>query len=129
MDNSNLHKPNMNKPPRRNLPQRPRRKQPNNNWLFWIVLGFIFLILLSQSNQVSTINAPKEMSYSEFYSVLKTNDQSKQIQRLELVESTDNTLKGVMADGTEFSLHIPKEDEHLLQVIREKVPDFKVVPP
>src|SRR5262245_19242221 len=129
MDNSNLHKPNINKPSRRNMSQRPRRKQPNNNWLFWIVLGFIFLILLSQSNQVSTINAPKELSYSEFYSMLKTNDQTNKIQKLELIESTDNTLKGMLADGTEFSLHIPKEDEHLLQEIREKVRDFKVVPP
>ena len=132
--------PNLNNPPEFRKPGQPRRpgaprnkrKPPNNNnnFLFWMVLGFIFLILLSQSNQVSTtIRAPKELTYSEFYSILKTNDQTRKIPSLELIESTENTLAGTFEDGTQFSLHIPKADEHLLELIREKVPEFKVVPP
>ena len=31
--------------PRKNAPNDP--KNPNNNWFFWITLGFIFLILMS----------------------------------------------------------------------------------
>ncbi len=108
---------------------KPRPKPDNGNWLFWVVLLFIFLIFMSQNEPVTSMRAPKELSYSEFYSVLLTNKETGKIQKLELVESTENKLHGTFNDGTEFVLNIPREDADLLKAIRENAPDFKVVAP
>ena len=106
------------------------RPQPNNgNWLFWVVLLFIFLIFMSQNESVTSTRAPKELSYSEFYNILLTNKETGKIQTLELIESTENKLHGTFSDGTGFVLNIPREDTGLLNIIRENVPNFKVVVP
>ena len=118
------------KKPRRNYPANKPRPQPNNgNWLFWMVLLFIFLIFMSQNESVTSTRAPKELSYSEFYNILLTNKETGKIQTLELIESTENKLHGTFSDGTEFALNIPREDAGLLNIIRETVPNFKVVVP
>ena len=118
------------KKPRRNYPANKPRPQPNNgNWLFWAVLLFIFLIFMSQNESVTSTRAPKELSYSEFYNILLTNKETGKIQTLELIESTENKLHGTFSDGTGFALNIPREDAGLLNIIRENVPNFKVVVP
>ena len=131
MDTPNF-KPNLRKPQKGGgMPPRNKRsnKQPNNNWLFWIALGFIFLILMSQSTPVTTIGTPQDLSYSEFYKMLKTNKETGEIQRIELIESTENTIKGTLNDGKEFQLNIPTKDEAILELMRDNIPDFKVTPP
>lgn len=106
------------------------RPQPNNgNWLFWVVLLLIFLIFMSQNESVTSVRAPKELTYSEFYSTLLTNKETGKIHALELIESTENKLQGTFSDGTGFVLNIPREDTELLNIIRENVPNFKVVVP
>lgn len=126
MQNSNTPKKNSSnkRPSNKNNP-----KNQNNNWFFWATLGFIFLIFLSQSNPMTTVNAPNQLTYSEFYSILRTNNETGQIQQLKLIESTDNTLEGTLSDGTIFKLNIPKDDEQLLETIKENVNNFSVVPP
>ena len=39
--------PNMNKMrrPRKGMPPKNTPKQPNNNWVFWIILGFILMVI------------------------------------------------------------------------------------
>lgn len=118
------------KKPRKNYPANKPRPQPNNgNWLFWVVLLFIFLIFMSQNDPTTSMRAPKELTYSEFYNTLLTNTETGKIQTLELIESTENKLRGTFSDGTEFALNIPREDAGLLNIIRENVPNFKVVVP
>jgi len=133
MADSNFNKQNFQKPPlkrpRKGMSPKNRPKQPDNNWLYWVALIFLFLFLISQTSTVTTIGTPKELTYSEFYSILKTNNETEQIQKLQLIESTENTLRGTFSDGSEFSLNIPKEDEALLNLIRENVPNFSVAPP
>jgi cell division protease FtsH len=111
------------------MPGKNRPKQPNGNWFFWILIGFMFLMLLSQSSPVPPMGTSKEMTYSEFYSLLETNPATGKIQKVELIENTENTLKGTLKEGGEFTLHIPKEDPKLLDLLRSNVPEFKVVPP
>ena len=84
---------------------------------------------MSQNDPTTSIRAPKELTYSEFYNTLLTNKETGKIQALELIESTENKLRGTFHDGTEFVLNIPREDAELLKVIRENVPNFKVVVP
>ncbi|MFT5387596.1 MAG: cell division protease FtsH, partial [Candidatus Omnitrophota bacterium] len=103
--------------------------QPANNWLFWVVLGFMVLILMSQSNQLPTSNTSEKLTYSEFYAILQQNTETGQIVSAELIESTENTIKGIYQDGTTFSLHVPKKDEKLIELLKTNVNQFTVAPP
>ncbi|MBF0531757.1 MAG: ATP-dependent zinc metalloprotease FtsH [Candidatus Omnitrophica bacterium] len=122
--------------PPTNIPKRPAapRQQrrgpvpPDNNWVVWVVLGFIFLMLLSHSDNMVK-ESVKKISYSEFYSLVKDNPRTGKIKDLQLIESAENVLKGTMKDGTAFRLNIPQKDDGLLNAIRENVPNFSVVPP
>ncbi len=103
-------------------------KQPNNNWLFWLVVGFLFLLMLSSTETVTKINTANELTYSEFYAILKDPERVKQIKSLELIESTENIVRGTFQDDTEFHLHIPKADEGIYTLMRENVTNFAVRP-
>ena len=133
MLDANTPKPNLPKPgmknSRKGLSPKNNSKQPNSNWMFWIGIGFIFLILMSQSTTMPTGGTPQEITYSKFYSMLMDNPRTEEIKQLELVESAENTLHGIRKDGTEFRLNIPKSDEKILDLIRTNVSNFKVVPP
>lgn len=117
------------KRPRKGYPSKNRPEQPNGNWVFWVAVLFIFLIFMSQSPTMNSVKASRQMTYGEFYSILHNNKETGQIQHLELIESTENSLRGVLKDGTEFALNIPRDDPELFKVIRENVADFSVMPP
>ena len=106
----------------------PRVTKPNGNFWFWILLGVVFMFLAIQDSKYQVKNL-KEISYSEFYKIVKDNPQTHQIINLQLTEGAENTIKGVFADKTEFRLNIPQRDEQLIKIIRENVDEFKVVPP
>ncbi len=115
-------KPKIKKP----LGRIPNKNQipPNNNWLFWVAILFLFLIVTNQSN-LTSVSPVKEMKYSEFYSLVQENKSSHRIQKLSL---TENTLQGALSDGTKFNVNIPNDDKALMDLIRENVRDFEVVP-
>ena len=134
MPKQNLNKSNFNKPgmkrPRKGLPPKGGPKQPNNNWLFWLILGFIFVMLMSQSNSMTTIGKYEELSYNVFYNILESGDDNRRIQTIRLIESTENVLEGNFENGTQFRVTIPQNyDESLLVLIRQNVDDFTIKPP
>jgi cell division protease FtsH len=126
--NAGLNGPLLKKPRKAGYPPK-MPKQPNGNWLFWVAFVFIFLIFMSQNESMTSLRIPKELSYSEFYAILQSNKETGRIQHLELIESTENKLRGSLRDGTEFTLNIPREDAELLNLIRTNVPNFRVVVP
>jgi len=134
MPKQNLNKSNFNKPgmkrQRKGLPPKGGPKQPNNNWLFWLILGFIFVMLMSQSNSMTTIGNYEELSYNVFYNILESGDDNRRIQTIRLIESTENVLEGNFENGTQFRVTIPQNyDESLLVLIRQNVDDFTIKPP
>jgi cell division protease FtsH len=125
---------NFNKPrlprPRKGLPPKNKPKQPNNGWLFWLILGFIFVILMSQTENMNAVGKVEELSYKTFYSILEGKDSTRHIQKIKLVESTENTLEGTYSNGTAFKVIIPQNyDESLIDFVRENVDDFSINPP
>ncbi len=106
-----------------------KKKGDNGNWLFWVLAIFIFLVFMSNSQNMSNFNEPKKLTYSEFFSTLSNNKETKEIKSLELSEDVENVLKGELANGTKFRLNIPKEDKAILDLIRENVTNFTVNPP
>ena len=91
--------------PNTNIPikkgPRPARN-PNGNVWFWVIMGVVFLLLMAVQDK-SNIKTEKELTYSEFYAILKDNPQTHQIKHVELTEGPDNTLKGTYADGLTLS--------------------------
>ena len=129
MSKNNFNRPNM-KRPRKGMPPKKLPKQPNNNWLFWLILGFIFLVLLNQSNSMTTMGRFEELSYNAFYKILEGEDETRQITSIKLIESTENTLEGTFVNGNSFKVAIPQNyDESLITLIRENVDEFSINPP
>ncbi len=106
------------------LPKPPLRGPNNNGLLTWILIVFTILVLLNNVN-VNMPLAQKELSYSEFYYLLKDNIDHPKIKSLQL---TENELYGTYEDNTKFKVIIPPEDEAILNLIRTNVKDFTVVP-
>jgi cell division protease FtsH len=125
-----IPKPPLRKPPKGFLPKnRPNRpQQPSGNFLIWLLIGSMVLMFLAQKDTVNTMSPTKELSYSEFYSILKDNDTTGKIDKLELIESPESILRGTFSDGSEFRLHFPANDEDIFKEIRTKVKNFSVKP-
>ena len=117
--------------PNTNIPVKkgPRSaRNPNGNVWVWVFLGVVLLLLMAVQDK-SSLKTEKELTYSEFYAILKDNPQTHQIKHVELTEGPDNTLKGTFSDGLSFKLNIPQHDDDLIKMVRENVSDFSVVPP
>jgi len=130
MDTQNAQKtPPKNRKPLRNLP--PHLKSPGmkNNFFFWIFLGTLVLIMLVQSENTATRPGKiQDMTYSEFFTLVKDSTKADTIEKLELFEGPENYLRGKIKDGTEFRLNVPNNDEVLLTAIRTNVTNFSVKP-
>jgi len=89
-------------------------------WIFLIIIGY----LLISSLNISATGIPKEMAYSEFYSLLKANpDKIKSVTKIETV------LQGELSDGGKFYVNIPDNDPELLNLLRQNLKNFDVKPP
>jgi cell division protease FtsH len=107
---------------RNNIPKSRKNKLFKRFPWGWIFALIIFYIFISSLN-VSMTGMPKEISYSEFYKVLK--DDPGKIRSLAKIETE---LTGEFTDNTKFKLNIPDNDQELLNVIREKGVHFEVKP-
>jgi len=108
-----------------NHSQKPVKKNNNMMKRFpfgWLILIFIFYLLISSQN-ISVNGITKEITYGEFYQTLKSGPQ-----KIKSLIKRENELRGEFTDNTRFRLDIPENDQELLAVIREKVPNFKVEP-
>lgn len=124
---SKLRNPNLRKP-LKGSPLKGPNKDTNGNWIFWVMLGFFVLLMMIQSETVNKMTNPQDMSYSQFYNLVKDKDSAVQIEKLEMLEGPENFLRGKLKGGAEFRLNIPNKDEGLLTVIRENVSNFSVKP-
>ena len=88
----------------------------------WIIAIAMFYILINLLN-TSTTTVPKEISYGDFYHILKNEPQ-----RIKAITKIENELEGDYAEGGKFKLHIPENDPDLIKMIRENVPDFTIKP-
>ncbi|OGX15916.1 MAG: cell division protein FtsH [Omnitrophica WOR_2 bacterium RBG_13_41_10] len=82
----------------------------------------IFYLVVSSIN-ISVTGVPREITYSEFYSILKDNPA-----KIKTLVKTENELQGEFTDNNKFKLNIPDNDQDLLKLIRENVRHFEVKP-
>ncbi len=89
-------------------------------WIFAIII--VYLILSSVN--ISMTGVPKEISYSEFYTVLKNSPQT-----IKTLAQSGTILQGEFSDGNKFYLNILDNDPELLNLIRQNLKSFTVKPP
>lgn len=109
-----------------NLNKKKNKKSAKNNKgvLGWIIftLSLLWLInIVTSSNLVGGYGIPKELSYGEFYRILKNDPSS-----IKILEEIDTTLRGEFSNGQRFFVLIPEDDKELLSLIRENVANFSV---
>ncbi|MFH0941386.1 MAG: ATP-dependent zinc metalloprotease FtsH [Candidatus Omnitrophota bacterium] len=87
-------------------------------WLLFIMATF-YMMGTFQNSAVTR----RELSYSEFYRVLKDNPS-----HLRSVSMTEDILSGELSNGTRFFVNIPADDKDMLALLRSNAPDFAVKP-
>jgi cell division protease FtsH len=91
--------------------------------LGWIMMIILVFILLNSIN-TSMGGVPKEITYGEFYAILKNNpDSIKTAVKRELI------IQGEFTDKTAFLVNIPDNDTELLNLMRQNLKNFDVKPP
>ncbi|OIO37032.1 MAG: cell division protein FtsH [Candidatus Omnitrophica bacterium CG1_02_44_16] len=101
------------------LPQGFRKG--NISFLIWLL--FIMATFYLMGTFQNGAAARRELSYSEFYRVLKDNPSN-----LRSVNMTEDVLSGELVNGTHFFVNIPADDKDLLALLRSNAPDFAVKP-
>jgi len=91
----------------------------------WIGIAILFLLLINSFN-LSVSGIPAEISYSDFYKVLKENPD-----KIKWVTKTEGGLKldGQYTDNSKFFVYIPENDPELLSLMRQNLKSFSVKPP
>jgi len=113
-----MKKPNINK----TKPSAPQGfRKGNIPFLIWLL--FIMATFYIMGTFQNGATARRELSYSEFYRVLKDNPSN-----LRSVSMTEDILSGELANGTRFFVNIPADDKDMLALLRSNAPDFAVKP-
>jgi len=110
------------------LNKKPSKPKKNNilskNILIALGVALVVLYIYNLAN-LSMGVAPKELRYSEFYSILKEN---LAIPKISSLVKIDNRLDGQFSDGSKFFVNIPEDDDELLSLIKTNVEEFTVQP-
>jgi len=107
----------------------PQKKpKPNKTNLikrfpFGWLLVFFLLIMLMNSFNIPVNGIPKEISYSQFYQILKNNPES-----IKKVIKTETILQGDFSDNSKFFVNIPENDPEILSLMRQNLKNFEIKP-
>lgn len=99
--------------------------KPPGKWILWIIL-ILGAMYLFRIGSLATEGLPREISYGQFYSLVKNNKETRQIRAVVRIE---NIVRGEFADGSKFIVNIPNDDPDLMKLLRKNVADFTIRPP
>ncbi|MCX5703580.1 MAG: ATP-dependent zinc metalloprotease FtsH [Candidatus Omnitrophica bacterium] len=89
----------------------------------WILAFIIFIVIVNSFN-VPIAGLPREISYSNFYKVLKDSPE-----KIKSVTKMETILQGEFNDSVKFFVNIPENDTELLSLMRQNLKSFEVKPP
>ncbi|MDD3087208.1 MAG: ATP-dependent zinc metalloprotease FtsH [Candidatus Omnitrophica bacterium] len=88
-------------------------------WIIAIILTFIII----NSINMPVGGVPKEITYGEFYSILKSDPSA-----IKSAVKREAIVQGEFKDKTVFLVHIPDNDTELLNLMRSNLSSFDVKP-
>lgn len=100
-------------------PVKPVKGSP----FIWIIAILLVYLLLSSIN-LSATGIPKEIAYSDFYGMVQNTPD-----KIKGVTKTESLMEGEFTDGSRFFVHIPDNDQELLNTLRKSSVYFEVKPP
>jgi len=89
----------------------------------WLILFFLCVILVNSFSNIPINGIPKEITYSQFYKILKEDPS-----RIRRVAKTETILQGEFSDNSKFFVNIPDNDQELLNLMRTNLKEFEVKP-
>ncbi|MFH1397920.1 MAG: ATP-dependent zinc metalloprotease FtsH [Candidatus Omnitrophota bacterium] len=101
-----------------------KSKLPKRLPFGWVILTLLLFYLFAGLIKYPPTQIPKDIPYSEFYSLLKNSPNN--IKSLSKIETL---LEGEYTEGAKFRVLIPENDTELLNLIRQNVKYFEVKPP
>ncbi len=101
--------------PTRLMPQTPSKRP---SWLSWLVIALGLLVFMRAASFYAS-QWHKQMTYSQFYQLLKNNVSSQEILEARLIE---DRVEGRLKDGTTFYVYVPPQDIEMLKLLREQIP-------
>lgn len=112
---------------KRNRNNKKPVKDLKSNWNLAIWLLIILGILWVFNSLTQTLEKPtQEVQYAKFFAIVQENAAT---QRIKSCIKTDNLIKGEFVDGTKFIVNVPENDQDLLRLLRDNVPNFDIRPP
>ena len=100
---------------------RNRPRLPGPLALFVILMTIWLLVNLFM--ELGTEGIPKELSYSEFYSILKSGEP-----KIVSVVKKEGFITGKFADGRRFYLYVDPEDREILKLLRDSGAEVEIRP-
>jgi len=97
----------------------PLKRSP----LGWVIIIILTFILLNSIN-LSITGIPKEITYGEFYSMLKNNPAA-----IKSAVKRESLVQGELANNTSYIVNIPETDPEILELMRTNIKNFDVKPP
>ncbi len=99
----------------------PKKRLPGPLGLF-VILMLVWL-LVNLFMEIGTEGIPKEISYSQFYSMLKTGKP-----RIVSIVKKEGFITGKFANGQRFYLYVDPNDKDLLPLLREAGVNIEIKP-
>jgi len=106
-----------------NIPNSKKNKIFRRFPWFWLVVILVFYLLINFLS-IPITGVPKEISYSDFYTILKTTPE-----KIKSVTKIETVLQGEFTDQSKFFVNIPDSDTELLSLMRQNLKHFEVKPP
>ncbi len=114
-----------------NNPKIPQKKNqnkqpPNARNLILLLLVIFGATYLVQWASMTFEKAPQEISYKEFYDMLRENRAK---QGIVSAFKADGRISGKFADGRGYIVNVPQDDPELLALLKKNVNVFDIKPP
>ena len=110
---------------RKKLNLTPRGNPPG--LIFWVITFILFMMVYRMTiSPVDNIGIPKPISYGTFFKMVEENPVAKSITKAFIIE---DRVEGVMADNSKFTVNIPVNDQDIIKVMRQNIPDLTVKTP
>ena len=89
-------------------------------WFLWILL---LGMVINAINNISVAGVPKEITYSQFFHILKDKPES-----IKQATKTETVLRGEFSDNSKFFVNLAENDPEMLSLMRQNLKNFEVKP-